>query len=86
MARRAALWTLAAVFAVAVVWLAWIALHVAWWRTHPPRETAFMTQRLEALKAVNPRATLRYRWVPYPRISDHLKRAMIAGLVSTGCG
>ncbi|HZP11821.1 MAG TPA: monofunctional biosynthetic peptidoglycan transglycosylase [Nevskiaceae bacterium] len=78
MIKRVLLWMLAGILVVALGWLAWIALHIAWYRSHPPRETAFMTQRMDALRAVNPRATLRYRWVPYERISDHLKRAMIA--------
>ena len=76
--RRGFLWTLAGLLAIVVLWLAWVTGHIAWWRSHPPRETAFMSQRMEALQAVNPRAQLRYRWVPYARISNHLKRAMIA--------
>src|SRR5205085_6290647 len=76
--RRALLWTLAGLLAILLEWCGWIAGHVAWWRTHPPLETAFMAQRIDALRATNARATLRYRWVPYHRISDHLKRAMIA--------
>ncbi|HEY7788322.1 MAG TPA: monofunctional biosynthetic peptidoglycan transglycosylase [Casimicrobiaceae bacterium] len=64
--------------------LAVIVLHVyfaamiAWWSTHPPRETAFMAERLQELRRTNPRAQLRYRFVPYERIATPLKRAMIA--------
>ena len=76
--KRIVLWMLAGIFAIALAWLAWVAGHIAWWRTHPPRETAFMSQRMDALRAANARAVLRYRWVPYERISDNLKRAMIA--------
>ncbi|MDQ6621399.1 MAG: monofunctional biosynthetic peptidoglycan transglycosylase [Pseudomonadota bacterium] len=76
--RRVILWALAGIVLLALVWLAWIAGHVAWWRTHAPHETAFMAYRMEALHASNPTLPLRYRWVPYTRISDHLKRAMIA--------
>lgn len=76
--RRVILWTLGVLLALVLLWLLWVAGHLAWWRGHPPRETAFMSQRMEELHARNPRATLRYRWVPYARISDHLKRAMIA--------
>jgi len=78
MIQRALLWTLAGLVVIVLAWLAWIAGHIAWWKTHPPHETAFMAQRMDTLLATNPHAVLRYRWVPYERISDHLKRAMIA--------
>jgi monofunctional glycosyltransferase len=74
-------WTLriaAAFFAVVALWLAWIAAHIGWYRYNPPRETAFMAQRMEEARAKNPAAPLRYIWVPYARISQQLKRAMIA--------
>jgi monofunctional biosynthetic peptidoglycan transglycosylase len=51
---------------------------IVWWRDHPPQQTAFMAQRLDELRARQPKATLRYQFVPYARISNHLKRAMIA--------
>jgi len=78
MIQRALLWTRAGLVVIVLAWLAWIAGHIAWWKTHPPHETAFMAQRMDTLLATNPHAVLRYRWVPYERISDHLKRAMIA--------
>jgi monofunctional biosynthetic peptidoglycan transglycosylase len=37
-----------------------------------------MQQRLEAMQAANPAAKLKYNWVPYERISEHLKRAVVA--------
>jgi monofunctional biosynthetic peptidoglycan transglycosylase len=37
-----------------------------------------MAQRMGEARAKNPRAELRYQWVPYARISRELKRAMIA--------
>ena len=78
MIQRALLWTVAGLVVLVLAWLAWIAGHIAWWKTHPPHETAFMEQRMDTLRATNPHAVLRYRWVPYERISDQLKRAMIA--------
>jgi monofunctional biosynthetic peptidoglycan transglycosylase len=66
------------VAAVALAWLAWIAAHIGGYRYQPPRETAFMAQRIDELRAKNAKAVLQYRWVPYPRISVQLKRAMIA--------
>ena len=37
-----------------------------------------MQERLEILRQKNPGATLRMQWMPYERISPHLKRAIIA--------
>jgi hypothetical protein len=37
-----------------------------------------MRARLEILQKKNPKAQLRQQWVPYTRISGHLKRAIIA--------
>jgi monofunctional biosynthetic peptidoglycan transglycosylase len=77
-ARRALYLTLVAVCAIALLWIAWIAAHVGWYRFQPPRETAFMAQRMEEARAKNPKLVMQYRWVPYARISPQLKRAMVA--------
>ena len=37
-----------------------------------------MAERLEVLQETNPSAELHHRWVHYDRISNHLKRAIIA--------
>jgi len=71
-------WGLAAVVALLVLVQAWYALHILWWRTHPVGETSFMAYRMDELHAKNPKAALQYQWVPYERISNHLKRAMVA--------
>jgi len=63
---------------VVVVLHLYFAAMIFWWRDHPPRETAFMAERMEALRVKNPRARLNYRFVPYERIATSLKRAMIA--------
>jgi hypothetical protein len=69
----------AGLFALAVVLLhVYFAAMIAWWGTHAPRETAFMAERMDALRAKNPRAVLHYQFVPYERIAMPLKRAMIA--------
>jgi monofunctional biosynthetic peptidoglycan transglycosylase len=84
MKRRARLaWRLAAGTFVALVLVAaglqaWYYAHVLWWVDHPPARTAFMQRRLDALRAKQRDAVLRRRWVPYARISAHLKRAVIA--------
>ncbi|MEO8305804.1 MAG: monofunctional biosynthetic peptidoglycan transglycosylase [Betaproteobacteria bacterium] len=76
--RRVLFLALAALIVAALAWFAWIAAHVGWYRYNPPRETAFMAQRMDEAHAKNPKLALRYRWVPYAQISTQLKRAMIA--------
>jgi monofunctional biosynthetic peptidoglycan transglycosylase len=65
--------------ALAVVLLhVYYAAMIVWWRDHAPQETAFMAARMDELAARNPKARLQYRFVPYERIGNSLKRAMIA--------
>ena len=56
----------------------WIFLHICWWIRYNPSSSAFMETRLEAIQEKNPDAELKYKWVDYPQISNHLKRAVIA--------
>jgi monofunctional biosynthetic peptidoglycan transglycosylase len=77
----AARWTLrivAVLAAIPLLWLVYVATSVGWYRYYPPRETAFMAQRMSEARARNPKAQLRYTWVPLERISTNLRRAMIA--------
>ena len=55
-----------------------ILARLAWWRDHNPEATAFMQARLAKMREKQPDARLRLQWVPYARISVHLKRAVIA--------
>lgn len=55
----------------------WYAGWVAWWRWNDPHETSFMRRELATLQARNPKAELKFRWTPYERISNYLKRAVI---------
>ncbi len=50
---------------------------IGWYRSHDPSSTAFMRSHMALVKEGNPAATLDHRWVPYARISDNLKRAVI---------
>ena len=50
---------------------------VWWWKDHDPQMTAFMEARLAELRRRDPEAKLRQAWVPYDRISPHLKRAIV---------
>ena len=64
--------------AAVVVYQFWILGSVVWWIWFNPSTSAFMETRLERLQQKNPEAVLRHQWVPYERISIHLKRALIA--------
>ena len=75
---RFAGYALATLAAAAVLVHAWYAVQILWWRTQPVGETSFMAYRMAELERKNPSAKLAYQWVPYERISPHLKRAMIA--------
>ncbi len=69
---------LLAALAVVVLIQLWFFAHIAYWKYQNPGTTAFMQRELERLRARDPKATLRHQWVPYERISVHLKRAVIA--------
>ena len=51
----------------------WFLGHIVYWSSYNPSSTAFMDRHLE-----RPGARLRHNWVPYSRISEHLKRAVVA--------
>ncbi|MFO1315896.1 MAG: monofunctional biosynthetic peptidoglycan transglycosylase [Burkholderiales bacterium] len=71
-------WIVAAAAAALVAVHLWYAAQILWWRSHPVGETSFMAYRMDELSAKNPKAQLKYAWVPYDRISANLKRAMVA--------
>jgi monofunctional biosynthetic peptidoglycan transglycosylase len=56
----------------------WFLAQVLYWGHFESATSAFMDQRLEALRARNPKAWLKHQWVPYERISVNLKRAVVA--------
>jgi len=51
----------------------WFLSHIIYWSSYNPSSTAFMERYLET-----PGTKLRHSWVPYSRISEHLKRAVVA--------
>ncbi len=59
-------------------WQAILFTQVIWWSRFDPGSTSFMRMRLAELRQTDPKATLRHQWVPYERISVHLKRAVVA--------
>jgi monofunctional biosynthetic peptidoglycan transglycosylase len=56
----------------------WVFAHICWWVKFNPSSTAFMNARLEVMQEKNPDAELKYKWVEYSKISNHLKRAVVA--------
>jgi monofunctional glycosyltransferase len=74
-----------------LAWQLWLFGHVVYWNFENPRETSFMRMRLDELQAAKGKTDgktdgkgkaaapvqLRQQWVPYERISQHLKRAII---------
>ena len=63
---------------LALFWQAVLLTEVVWWSRFDPGSTSFMRIRLAELRKSDPQAELRHRWVPYERISIHLKRAVVA--------
>ena len=77
--RRNWLWrTLVIAAGLVLLYQMWLFAHICWWTRFNPSTSAFMEDRLAILQNKNPDAELRYKWVPYERISNHLKRALIA--------
>jgi len=50
---------------------------IGWYKHADPSNTAFMRSHLALAQQKNPNAKMEHQWVPYARISDHLKRAVI---------
>ncbi|MDD2701483.1 MAG: monofunctional biosynthetic peptidoglycan transglycosylase [Sideroxydans sp.] len=61
-----------------VLYQLWLFAHICWWTKFDPASSAFMTDRLEVMQDKDPKAALKYKWVPYKKISSNLKRALIA--------
>ena len=50
---------------------------IGWYKHVDPSNTAFMRSHLALAQQKNPNAKMDHQWVPYARISDDLKRAVI---------
>jgi monofunctional biosynthetic peptidoglycan transglycosylase len=73
------MWRLVLLALIAVLLVQfWFVVHIWYWVHHNPDTTAFMKIRMERLREKDPKATLKHQWVPYSRVSIHLKRAIIA--------
>ncbi len=64
--------------ALVLAYQLWLFGHVWWWVEHNPSRSAFMSARLSVLQADDADAELHHRWVPYEKISRHLKRSVMA--------
>ena len=67
-----------ALLALSLAYLCWLLGWVAYWGQFNPENTRFMEIRLSELRTKQPKAELKKQWLPYERISPHLKRALIA--------
>lgn len=77
-AARFASWlALAAAMAFVAYELSFL-MRLAWWRDHDPGMTSFMEDSLTRMREKKPDARIRQQWVPYAKVSGHLKRAIVA--------
>jgi monofunctional biosynthetic peptidoglycan transglycosylase len=70
--------SLAVLVLLLLAWQGWYFGWVVWWKFVNPSTTSFMSLRLDELREKDPRAELKKQWVPYERVSNHLKRAVVA--------
>jgi len=75
---RIAVFTLVALAVTLLLVQAWYYARILWWAHSAPPTTAFMERRLDEMRARDPKARLQHRWVPYARIAEPLKRAVVA--------
>ncbi|GAC1328472.1 MAG: monofunctional biosynthetic peptidoglycan transglycosylase [Collimonas sp.] len=76
--RRFFSWLILLPILLFVLLQAYFLLQICWWVQFNPSSTSFMRQQLSVLQEKNPDARLQYTWVPYSKISNNLKRAVIA--------
>jgi monofunctional biosynthetic peptidoglycan transglycosylase len=76
--RRWLKWLILGPLIAVLVLQAYFFVMVCWWSYFNPSSTSIMRQQLAELRETNPNAKLEQQWVPYNRISNNLKRAVIA--------
>ncbi|AOB29841.1 peptidoglycan transglycosylase [Bordetella sp. H567] len=62
----------------AILYQLWLFCMVVWYAHRNPGSSSVMRQEMAQLHETDPKARLRYEWVDYDRISNTLKRAVIA--------
>jgi monofunctional glycosyltransferase len=75
--RKLLLWLIVAPIAAVLALQLYFFVQIWWWIDHNPQSTSFMDRQLEVLREKDSKAQLKHKWVPYNRISNHLKRAII---------
>ena len=78
MKRIILIWLIGVPIALVALLQVWYFIQICWWVDHNPPSTAFMRAQLAKLQEKNPNVQLQHKWVPYDRISNNLKRAIIA--------
>jgi len=76
--RKLLLWLIITPIAIVLAIQLYFFVQIWWWVDHNPSSTSFMRQQLSVLREKNPKVQLKHKWVPYNRISNRLKRAIIA--------
>lgn len=76
--RKLFLWLVLVPIAIVIAVQLYFFAQIWWWVDHNPSSTSFMRQQESILQQQNPGAQLKFKWVPYDRISNNLKRAIIA--------
>ncbi|MFZ6688131.1 monofunctional biosynthetic peptidoglycan transglycosylase [Undibacterium sp. SXout11W] len=76
--RRLLFWLVGVPLLLVLLLQAYFLVQIAWWVNFNPSSTSFMRHQLSVLQEKNPDAKLQHQWVPYSRISNNLKRAVIA--------
>ena len=77
MYKRQLLALIGLIIAAFLAYQGYVLLRLWWWTDHNPSSTAFMDSRLAVLREKKPEAKLKHQWVPYGKISSHLKRAIL---------
>jgi monofunctional glycosyltransferase len=78
MLRKLLLWLVIAPIAIVLTVQLYFFVQIWWWVDHNPESTSFMDRQLSVLREKDPKAQIKHKWVPYQRISNNLKRAIIA--------
>jgi monofunctional glycosyltransferase len=81
--RKYLWWIIAAPIVLVLLIQLYFFAQIGWWVHHNPSSTSFMRLQLTELQKKKPSAKLKHQWVPYERISNNLKRAVIAAEDST---
>ncbi|MGE5339064.1 MAG: monofunctional biosynthetic peptidoglycan transglycosylase [Gemmatimonadota bacterium] len=71
-------WVLIGALLIVLLIQLWYFGWIVLWRWHDPGETSFMHRERIRLAQLHRKPALRHQWVGYDRISNHLKRAVIA--------